>query len=231
MPMGAAASASSCATSRHTPGTLTCRLACRKKASPARFRSICASTAGEPRQFADVREWIAMNAENLMNSLERFAGALPALVRDVADADARWKPPDDAWSILEIIMHLCDEEVDDFRTRIRLTLENPGQDWPAIEPERWARDRKYNEADLHRALDRFVRERHFSVEWLRSLGDVDWTIAHTHPKIGTLRAGDLLASWAAHDALHLRQIAKRMHQLAQFHASEFRTEYAGPWGP
>jgi hypothetical protein len=143
--------------------------------------------------------------------------------------DARWKPADGAWSILEIIMHLCDEEVDDFRTRVRLTLEDAAQSWPPIDPPRWAVERRYNEADLQRAVDRFVRERTESVRWLLSLGDADWTVAHHHPKFGPIRAGDLLASWTAHDALHLRQIAKRMHQLAQHHGGEFRTGYAGEW--
>lgn len=172
-----------------------------------------------------------MNARRLIASLERFAAFVPAIVRDVPDAGARWKPPDGAWSILEIVMHLCDEEVDDFRTRLRSTLEDHFRGWPPIDPPRWAIERKYNEADLHKAVDRFVRERLYSVEWLRSLGDVDWSISHQHPKIGPIRAGDLLASWAAHDALHLRQIAKRMHQLAKLHAGDYRIEYAGEWGP
>lgn len=170
-----------------------------------------------------------MNQARLIGALERFAAAVPAVVRGVSDHDARWKPADGAWSILEIVMHLCDEEVDDFRTRIRLTLEDCSKTWPGIDPPQWAIDRKYNEADLQQAVDRFVRERHFSVEWLRSLGDVDWSKAYTHPKFGPIHAGDLLSAWAAHDALHLRQIAKRMHQLAKVHAGNFKIDYAGEW--
>jgi hypothetical protein len=170
-----------------------------------------------------------IHVEHYIAALDRFAAVLPELVRSLPTADARWKPSDGPWSILEIIMHLCDEEVDDFRTRLRLTLENPQQDWSPIDPPRWAIERKYNEADLGQAVDRFVRERHASVQWLRSLGAVDLSIAHHHPKFGPVHAGDLLASWAAHDALHLRQIAKRMHQLAQHHAGGFRTGYAGEW--
>ncbi|NUP91044.1 MAG: DinB family protein, partial [Candidatus Sumerlaeia bacterium] len=50
---------------------------------------------------------------------------------------------------------------------------------------------------------------------------------HRHPKAGPLRAGDLLAAWAAHDALHLRQIAKRLLDLARRDAGGFKTDYAG----
>jgi hypothetical protein len=170
-----------------------------------------------------------MNVPNLIESLERFGRSLPVVVQGISSADASWKPSDGAWSILEIIMHLCDEEVDDFRTRVRMTLEDPRKPWPEIHPSQWAIDRKYNEADLSQAVERFVRERQHSVEWLRSLRDVDWSIAYAHPTIGPLHVGDLLASWAAHDALHLRQIAKRMHQLAQRDGSPFSVAYAGDW--
>ena len=40
---------------------------------------------------------------------------------------------------------------------------------------------------------------------------------------------DLLTSWAAHDALHLRQIAKRLFQLAERDGGEYNSRYAGEW--
>ena len=49
--------------------------------------------------------------------------------------------------------------------------------------------------------------------------------------LGGLSAGDLLASWAAHDWLHLRQIAKRRHELTARDAGKFSIAYAGRWGP
>src|SRR5436189_6415162 len=109
-----------------------------------------------------------MNPTHLIASLERFAHILPALVRDVSAGDGKWRPADGAWSILEIVAHLCDEEVDDFRTRVRLILESPEKDWPEIHPSRWAIERKYNEGDLRMAVDRFVRERDASIAWLKT---------------------------------------------------------------
>ncbi len=44
-----------------------------------------------------------------------------------------------------------------------------------------------------------------------------------------MHAGTLFASWLAHDALHLRQIAKRMYELAVRDAGSFDTKYAGDW--
>ena len=34
---------------------------------------------------------------------------LPEIVRDIAPTDVCWKPPDGAWSILEVFLHLADE--------------------------------------------------------------------------------------------------------------------------
>ncbi|UCD75062.1 MAG: DinB family protein [Phycisphaerales bacterium] len=170
-----------------------------------------------------------MNANSLIDSLECFPDVVGALVKPLPDSDARWKPPDGAWSILEIIAHLADEEVEDFRRRVEMTLNNPHQPWPPIDPEGWAAERRYDRRDPAEELKRFASEREASVRWLRTLKDPDWARAYEHPKLGPLRAGDVFVSWVAHDALHLRQIAKRRFQIAQRDGGGFRTDYAGQW--
>ena len=52
---------------------------------------------------------------------------------------------------------------------------------------------------------------------------------HTHPIFGGLSAGDLLASWVAHDFLHLRQLARLQFQYASLLAEPYSTRYAGEW--
>lgn len=170
-----------------------------------------------------------MNTQAIINRLERMQAALPALVAGVPEDEARWKPPSGAWSILEIVRHVLDEETLDFRLRVRMTLESPEQAWPPIDPEGWARAKRYNEGDLQAAAAAFAAARRESVTWLRSLRDPDWSRAYQHPNFGPMHAGMLLASWAAHDALHVRQIAKRMYELASRDAAEYSTIYAGPW--
>lgn len=170
-----------------------------------------------------------MNVDRLIASLEQLGQALPAAVAGIAASDARWRGPGNAWSILEIVTHLADEEVEDFRTRVRMTLDDPDATWPPIDPEGAAVERRYNEGDLEVVTERFVTERTASVAWLHGLRDADWSRTHTHASIGSIRAGDVLASWAAHDALHLRQIAKRRYQMIARDAGEYGTSYAGAW--
>jgi hypothetical protein len=169
-----------------------------------------------------------MNTQLLIGRLAGFAQTLPAAVAGVSDDDARWRPEHDSWSILEVVVHLADEELDDFRTRTELTLRDPELPWPPIDPEGAAVERRYNEADLGATVNRFVRVRSESITWLRQLRDPDWSRTHCH-KLGDIRAGDVLAAWVAHDALHLRQIAKRLFQLTQRDAGEYSTAYAGRW--
>lgn len=172
-----------------------------------------------------------MNHATLITSMSSFADELPAVVRHVTESDAKFKPPSGAWSILEIVCHLVDEEVEDFRTRLRLTLDNPATPWPEIDPPGAAIARRYNERNLHAEVQRFVNERHESVAWLRSLSQPKWANAYVHPKWGPISAGMLMTSWAAHDLLHLRQIAKRRFELAAREGAPYTTSYAGDWGP
>lgn len=170
-----------------------------------------------------------MNLTRLINSLDRFRTVLPVLTNDLDDETVRWRPPSGSWSILEIVCHLADEEVEDFRTRVRMTLEDPTQDWPPIDPEGAAQSRDYNSADLNDVLARLLKERKDSVEWLRGLQDPDWDKAYQHPKFGPIKAGEVLAAWVAHDHLHTRQIAKRLFEMSARDGAPYSVRYAGDW--
>ena len=176
-----------------------------------------------------------MNAEHafaasvLIDRLARFGHTLPSVVRCFSDADARWRPDEQSWSALEIVCHMADEETEDFRTRVLMTLDDPSADWPPIDPEAWAGERDYQGRDLKTEVARFVDSRAESIELLHAIKDPDWSRSKQHPHFGAMIAGDLLAAWCAHDALHLRQLAKRLHQLAQRDAAGGTIRYAGDW--
>lgn len=172
-----------------------------------------------------------MELDLLIARMERFGGAFPAMIDGIPIADARWKPPSGAWSILEIVCHLADEEAEDFRPRLQAVLRDPTEQWASINPEQAARDRRYNEQDLRSNVQRFVTERRRSIDWLRSLRTPDWSAVHSHPSFGEISAGMLMTSWAAHDSLHLRQIAKRLFELSERDGAPFSSRYAGEWGP
>lgn len=169
-----------------------------------------------------------MDIQYSVSSLARFPAVLEALVDKLDEETWRFKPDLQTWSIVEVVCHLRDEEIEDFRLRLRMTLEDPQKPWPPIDPPRAATERNYREADPQEALQVFLRERTVSLEWLRSLDSPNWEQAYHHPSIGVISASRLLGSWVAHDLLHLRQITKRLFECTQT-AAEHSLDYAGEW--
>lgn len=170
-----------------------------------------------------------MNFEALVARLHAGNAIVGGLVAGLDAERARWRPAPQKWSILEVVCHLADEERLDFRTRLDLTLHQPGTPWPGIDPVAWVTERDYQSRDLGEALDDFQHERQKSTIWLGSLQDPDWQASHEHPRLGRMRAGDLLAAWVVHDLLHVRQINALHHARARVDAGEFSADYAGPW--
>ena len=169
-----------------------------------------------------------MNLQFYMDRLSHTPAVISSLVEGVSPQQARWKPAADRWSILEVVNHLHDEECEDFRTRLDGILHHPGQPLPPIDPPRWAIERKYNERDMQESLGRFLEARRMSLQWLRDLNNPNWEQSHQLPH-GPIQAGDILASWAAHDFLHVRQLSKLHWEYLNREAAPFKTEYAGPW--
>jgi hypothetical protein len=157
------------------------------------------------------------------------AGVFKALLKGVSAEQARWRPDPSQWAIVEVVNHLADEEVEDFRRRLELTLFHPGVPWPGIDPQAWPTERGYLERDLKESLERFLDERGASVEWLRELIVPDLEAAYDHPQVGRLRAGDLLAAWLAHDLIHIRQITRLHYRWLERQAAPYKLGYAGPF--
>jgi hypothetical protein len=170
-----------------------------------------------------------MNLPEVINQLEAGATTIAALTRGVTPEQASWKPSPDAWSIVEVINHLYDEEREDFRQRVYLPLLEPGQPIPSIDPEGWVVERDYNSRDLSESLANFLDERRSSIQWLRELGDERWDTHLNHPHFNDLRAVDILYSWAAHDLLHIRQLNELHYAYLRTQAGSYIIGYAGDW--
>ena len=139
-----------------------------------------------------------------------------------------WKPGPEKWCLLEIVCHLHDEEREDFRARVKHTLENPGLPMPPIDPVGWVTQRKYIEQDYNAMLQKFLNERIDSVDWLKNLKQPQWENVYKHPQLGDLTAGMFLSNWIAHDYLHFRQITRTKYLYLQ-NLMSLDLSYAGKW--
>jgi hypothetical protein len=169
-----------------------------------------------------------MRLDVVRRELARGAEIVTSLVAGVSAEEARVRPAPEAWSLLEVVCHLHDEEREDFRPRLDVVLHRPEEAWTRIDPAAWVTERQYNTRDLAQTLQAFLAERERSLAWLGTLSAPDWSREYRAP-FGPITAGDLLASWAAHDLLHTRQLLelRRARLLAQ--TEPYRTEYAGDW--
>jgi len=150
---------------------------------------------------------LKMNHQHIIEHLRVNCEVFKNIFQEVQDEQARWKPAEDRWSLLEVINHLYDEEREDFRKRLELVLSDTDAPWPPIDPEGWVIERGYNGRNLKKSLHNFLTEREASLEWLNKLNSPNWQTTHRHPQMGPMSAELLLANWLAHDLFHIRQAA------------------------
>jgi hypothetical protein len=169
-----------------------------------------------------------MNPESQIAQLAAQAYLIRGLTDDIAPAQAAWKPDPASWSVIEVVNHLYDEEREDFRAHLAAVLAGPDASWAPIDPPGWVTQRRYAERDLAQSAANFLRERERSLAWLRGLTVADWDIAYLMPW-GSITAGDLLASWVAHDLLHIRQLVELRWGILVNAVAPYQVRYAGEW--
>jgi hypothetical protein len=164
--------------------------------------------------------------------LARLPPILSALLDGLEAALWRERPVAAEWSPLEIVCHLRDEEAEDFGARIRVVVAG-GERFVPIDPERWAVERRYCDADPAAALAAFSERRAANLEFLATVPPDRLPGTVTQPGTGALSGLDLLAAWVTHDRLHLTQLAATLARLGARRWAPLRAEYAGtiPYSP
>ncbi|KAA3610461.1 MAG: DinB family protein [Calditrichaeota bacterium] len=170
-----------------------------------------------------------MESKDIILKLEKNGLVFESLFKNITEEQISWKANENKWSMLEIVCHLLDEEKEDFRQRIDFTLNNPGEAWPAIDPQGWVRSRNYSGKNFDETLNQFLAERKKSIEWLYNLSNPNWQVCYLHPKAGEVSAEQLLANWIAHDLLHIRQITATNYAYLLYKTSPIKLDYAGKW--
>ncbi len=169
-----------------------------------------------------------MRFENLYQELVNSTEMIRALLAGISLEEARLKPNPESWSILELLCHLYDEEREDFREHLSFILDPDNREWHTIDPQNWVTARKYNEQDFPEMQDKFFAERRKSLEWLKGLSGKNWDLGYTS-KFGSMSAGEMLASWVAHDNLAIRQFVELRRIHVENITKPYSIAYAGDW--
>lgn len=169
-----------------------------------------------------------MDHNRIIDNLSANKAVFSTLLMKKQKDEYLWKPSDNKWCLLEVVCHLYDEEREDFRARVKHTLETPEKPLTMFDPIAWVKDRKYVEQDYNQMVEKLLDERNSSISWLKSLKNPSWGNAYPHPKLGPLSAEHFLANWLAHDFLHFRQIAGLQFLYLKQSANN-DLSYAGSW--
>ncbi len=166
----------------------------------------------------------------IISQLEANIEVFKGLLTNLDEEMVMWKPTSDRWCMLEIVCHLIDEEIHDFRARVGAALDADQYPFYAIDPVGWVTERKYIEQDYTSKVNEWINERTKSIDWLRSLDNPDWENSFQHPDFGPVSASHFLSNWLAHDHIHVRQINRTKRTYLE-HISDENLEYAGKWNP
>lgn len=169
-----------------------------------------------------------MEFKTLYRELENSTEMIRALLSGITQEEAQIKPNPGSWSILEVVCHLYDEEREDFREHVDFILHRQNEEWHQIDPQAWVTERKYNEQDFAEMQEKFFAERQRSLEWLMEMSNANWETIYTS-QYGSTSAGELFASWVAHDNLHVRQLVELRRVRIEHMTKPYNLGYAGDW--
>jgi hypothetical protein len=154
--------------------------------------------------------------------LRSTPGVLTALLegKSAAWLNARRSP--EAFSAIDVLGHLMHAELTDWIPRVRVILEQ-GTAQPFTPFDRFDFRHLIAGKSVGELLTEFETLRRQSLETLHQLNldPVHFALLGTHPDLGVVTLGNLLATWAVHDLGHISQIVGTM-------ANEYR-EAVGPW--
>ena len=162
-----------------------------------------------------------MQEENLPAKVDTYGAQIEILKEALNDIDpAVWslKPGPDAWSIIEVIVHLADTEANMF-VRLRTALAEEGKTITPFDQNAWAQTLDYQTQDVALALEVLTVLRRGNHALLQRLSQDDWVRywkrSFQHPEAGRVTVVDWLDLNIRHMEVHLRQIDRVAKQYAE----------------
>lgn len=163
-----------------------------------------------------------VNVEQAIEILSRTPEVLKVLLSDLPETWTQGDEGPDTWSPYDVLGHFIHGEETDWMTRAKIMLEH-GEKRPFEPFDRFAQFEKSKGKSIQALLEQFADLRRKNLEKLERmhLSGSDLNLTGTHPELGTVNLGQLIASWVVHDFNHVRQVVEVM---ARQYADE-----VGPW--
>jgi hypothetical protein len=151
--------------------------------------------------------------ETLLLTLESTPALVARAAARLSPEEARRRPADGTFSLIENVWHLADLEYEGYAVRIRRILADDDPSLPDFDGDRIARERNYQSRDLAKGLALFATSREHNLEALRSLSPSGWKRTGKQEGVGRVTLGDVARMMAEHDRSHTRDIADLIAHL------------------
>ncbi len=170
--------------------------------------------------FSNPPRYSAENARACVSALIELLGSREPLKVMASTSDAlheatngfsrefaRIPEAEEKWSVVEVIQHLADSEIV-YGYRMRLIVAEDKPNIPGYDQNAWAANLRYNDVEMGDALEDFLAMRAMNLRWLRSLSDDELDRWGLHSERGEESVRHIAKLLAAHDLVHLNQIAR-----------------------
>lgn len=148
-----------------------------------------------------------------LDQLAAFPNQLRQRLQGLAEAALRFKPAPTEWSIVEMIGHYSDVDVQ-WAGRIRQMLAAEQPTFPGFDPDATVEQQRYQEKQSAALLAVFAERRSELIEFTRGLRPAQIARGGIHPVRGPVTVESALSILANHDQIHLRQIEANLEQFA-----------------
>lgn len=165
--------------------------------------------------------------EDTLSILAGTPPALDALLRHLPDPWLHANEGPETWSPFDVVGHLIGGERTDWVSRLRIILEH-GELRPFEPFDRFAMFEESRGKSIAELLETFATLRAQNLETVRALQlePADFERRGTHPSLGPVTLGQLLATWVTHDMTHMAQISRVIAKQYQDEVGAWR-QYIG----
>ena len=163
-----------------------------------------------------------IDLELIINHLQRTPQMLKDLLSDAPETVVYGNEGPGTWTPFDVLGHLIHAEITDCIPRAQIILQH-GESRPFDPFDREAMLKSSEGKTLDQLLEDFAELRKKNIQILRAmnLSPNDFSRKGTHPALGTVTLGQLLATWVVHDLDHVNQVIRvTAKQL---------TASVGPW--
>jgi tRNA-binding protein len=161
-------------------------------------------------QYID-RMLLLAGSSDPFDILKGTGARIGALIASRSDAELRWTPQPERWSVAQIVAHLADAEVV-AGYRVRMILAMPGTPIQSFDQNAWASALDYRNRDAFASLGLFRALRTSLLSLLTPLDDEALDRYGMHAERGKETIRHLLRLYAGHDSNHLQQIERLLQE-------------------